>query len=276
MPNQKNTVKDSQITAVDGNIHIGDILQATPVHERYKYKRANRDNEVFKQFLFLDRNQWATRLENHCRALHAGQEGVHTIYQIKALACHQGDWLFDRLYLELKNDEEFSCEYYDKIMISTQRLFSDFKRDTFNKYKRYFPNNQNFTTGQDLLQLLPDNKFHLLPFVIDAPNDNDELDLFIAQFYDFWGNNLSNKHYLILLAVNLNKKTKKSWWAKWTNKTVKKTPNSPQMDDLCAICTHDIDSFFRYKMELPQYCKRIQNEIPIDSLWGAFFDLLCE
>lgn len=267
-PHQKpKKIRKEKETLIDSG-----LIKLSPEGKEVYSGRTHYKDHVFSKFIFLNRDTPISKIKNFYRDNVGVMNTKTPIYQVKFATREKADWLFDRLYYEILKTNQL-CEYYDKITIPPSLSFQDFKDDIGNKYSKIL-HQKKIKTGEDILNQLQPNFFHLLPFVIDAKQDDKQLNNFIDEFYDFWKNKPTHTNYLVLLAVNIRNDSPKTIF-KWFKK--EKPLRKPDIEDLNPINQGDIDSFFSNKLNQPHLRYLIdKKEMPISELWNPMSVRICK
>jgi len=230
-------------------------------------KKETLDNQIFRKFIFLNREEHVADLKIFCYGVRDKPKGAE-VYQVRSDNCHRADWLFHRLYLEIIKEENYDFEYHDSVLIRSHLNFGEFVNDVKRKYEQ--KKHQSGTAN--VLGHLPPEKVHLIPFVIDAQKEDKHLDKFIVDFYEFWKKKTLHINCIILLAVNI-RENKPSLLKRFTRKHVPSI--KPNISKLRHICKGDIESLFQYELECGHFIKRVEKEeASINDFWEELCPLI--
>jgi len=210
-------------------------------------------NHVFSKFIFINRHDEFADLKYFCRR-EKNISNTPKVYQIRAEKCHRADWLFDRLRLHLKSEKNI---YFHNNMRIYSLKFKYFKDDLRAKK----------------LAQLPTGMFHLLPFVINAKEEDKNLDDFIQNFYDLWENISLPVNCVILLAVNIQNRKIPLW-----RKLAGKKPfisRKPDIMELSPIDREHVKTLFEDELKCGHLIREVQKEkASIEDFWEHLYPLI--
>jgi len=246
-------------------LFIDSICESNSQNAQY-FMESIDENPIFKKFIFLNRQDEFSDLRHFCKRV-KDSSSTTKVYQVRAKNCHRADWLFDRLRVHLETEKD--SYFHNNMRIHRNLNFRDFIADL-----KARNNGIIIRSNEHILSQLPSEKFHLLPFVIDAEEENKRLDEFIQGFYDFWENTpLCVDNYVVLLAVNIRNR-KFSLWRKLTgNKSA--LHRKPDIMELSPISKDDVKTLFEDELKCGHLIHDVKKEkASIEDFWRHLHPLI--